>query len=210
MAVDGGLIAVRDGTVAWKVDLPSAVESVFAVDETILVTTGEEVLALTSSGSEHWRIETDDLATLAIAGETVGIRDGRRITARELTSGDQLWMAETDGPGGPPAMAGDRLYVTDRGGVRAFDAANGDMEWHSDVSVGVKPPLVAAPEGVYGVSGRCKTVAVDENGTRWTREVSVRECSIVGGWLDGGTAAFLFESGELRWLQRMDQNPSLL
>ena len=88
--------------------------------------------------------------------------------------------------------------------------ATGDRAWETDVPLDLEPRLVAAPEGAYGIGGRCRVYALDDDGTRWTRQLSVRSCDLVGGWLDGERVAFLFESGAIRWLQRTDQDPGLL
>lgn len=206
-----GLVAIREGEVAWELDVGPEIESIVVTGEAILVTTGVEVLALSPSGSERWRVEVDASPSFAVAGERVCIQGRRRITVRDLASGEELWTDEFGGFGGPPATFEDRVYVVDRTEISAYDAVDGGRLWQADgVTGGLEFPLVAAPEGVYGVRRGCEVVAIDGSGTRWAREVSVRDCSPVGGWLDGETVALLFESGELGWLQRTDQDPGLL
>lgn len=210
VAVESGVAAVRDGEEAWRVEAPSSVESLLATDDTLLVGTSDAVVALSPAGPERWRQETDGVPRFATAGGRIVVRDRSRMTLRELASGDRLWATDAERPRGQPTMTADRVYVAARSRVDAFDAETGDREWHATVGSELSGPVIPAPEGVYAVRRGCVALAMGAGGVRWTRELSMGSCGVVGGWLDGETVAFLLDSGEIRWLQRTDQDTSLV
>lgn len=210
VAVDGGVAAVRNGGEAWRVELPDVVESLVVADGTLVAGTADAVVGIAPSGTERWRQSTDGVARFATAAGCVVVYDGSRLTARRLATGERLWSIPAELPGGLPTMTADRVYVVAPSAVRTVDADTGDTVWRGGGASRLRPPVVPAPEGVYAARGRCEALALGRNGVRWTRELSVRSCELVGGWLDGEAVAFLFESGDLRWLQRTDQDPGLL
>lgn len=210
VAVDGGVAAVRNGEEVWRIGVREAVESLHASDGTLLVGTPDAVVAVDPAGSERWRQATDDVSRFATAAGRVVIYDGSRLTVRRLPGGDRRWTTRTGHPGGRPALTADRVYVVASGGVSSYDAETGNAGWHSVGVSGLEPSMVPAPEGVYAARRGCEALALGRNGVRWARELSVRSCGLVGGWLDGESVAFLFDSGELRWLQRTDQDTGLV
>lgn len=204
VARKGGLLAVREGTVEWSVDLPGTPGSLLAVDGGVVASTPDAVVGLPADGRDRWRVDAEGTASLAAAGERVVLRYADRLRAVRATDGGDPWTVDFPGSG-PLATTEDVVYAASYGRVHAFEAGTGNERWATDSSHVRSSPLVAAPEGVYVVED-CEAVAVDGDGERWSRELDVqRDCSPVAGWLHGETVAFLLESGAGQWLQRTDQ-----
>lgn len=214
------LTAVRDGAVAWERALPDPPESVHVAGRRVVVATEAATIALDPDGEERWRVQTDGaVATASAGGRTVlqgtysgtlsGV-DGDAAVVR-TDDGELLWSASIgEGRGRPAVTEGVVAFLLEQE-VAVYDVETGDLRLTAEIPRDVVPPVVAAPDGVYSVGERnCEAVALDADGIRWTRELDVGDCSVVDGWLDGETVALCFESGEIVWLQRTDQDPGLL
>lgn len=208
LARGGGLLAVREGSVAWNLDLPETPETLVAVEGGVVASLPGAAVAVAADGSDRWRIDTNGVSTVAAASGRTAVHDGDRLRVRRSLDGAESWSVDIGGPG-RPAVTAETVYVTEYGRVRAFDAASGAERWASEPTAGISPPLIPAPkgEGVYTASAAdCMAVAVDADGERWRRRLDIEGgCRATAGWLDGETVAFLFESGAVRWLQRTDQ-----
>lgn len=205
VAQEGGLLAVREGSAEWTVDLPGTPEALEAVEGGVVALTPDAVVGVAGDGRDSWRIDVADTATIVPAGGRVAVREPAELRVVRSSDGSDRWSVDLDG-NGPPAMTDGVVYATEYGRVHAYDVETGTERWTSEANYAVSSPLVAAPEGVYAVGDYCEAVAVDGSGERWTRELDVeRGCAPVAGWLHGETVAFLFDSGAVRWLQRTDQ-----
>ncbi|MFC5277449.1 PQQ-binding-like beta-propeller repeat protein [Halorubrum rubrum] len=214
------VIAARGGDVDWTAEVGGDVRGLWCADaegpDGVVVATADAVVALAPDGSRRWRHASGTGSSLVVDGDLVVLREGDDLLALERPDGAEAWRTGVDGGGPPPTVTGDRVAAVSRGEVHVLDRDSGDPLWRT----GVAPDrdrhrsLVVDAGRAYFVDPDGEAVAVDAadaGGDRaWTRELEVRSPTVVDGWIDGGTVAFAFDTGEFVWLQRYDEDPGLL
>lgn len=160
---EGGLLAVREGSAEWAVDLPGTPEALAAVEGGVVALTPDVVVGVTTDGRDSWRVDVADTASITSADGRVAVRKPDELQVVRSSDGGQSWSVDLDG-GGLPAMTDEVVYATAYGRVHAFDAETGTERWGSGTSYAVSSPLVATPESVYAVGDRCEAIAVDGSG----------------------------------------------
>ncbi|MDR5671869.1 WD40/PQQ-like beta propeller repeat containing protein [Halalkaliarchaeum sp. AArc-CO] len=210
------LLAVRDGTVVWERSLAGPAETLQAQDGVVLAAIESAALALDPDGGARWEFEIDGPATFAVDGDLTVLRargslsgDDTDLAAVDTGTGDVRWSTTVQGRDARPAIADGRVHLVVHGRVTAYDRDTGDRRWET-ADVGAAPPIVAGTEGVYSLGENCEAIGVDSEGRRWSRTLDRGSCSVVDGWIDGETVAFLLAAGGIVWLQRVDEEPGLL
>jgi outer membrane protein assembly factor BamB len=140
------ILALEAGTGATQWELQGSgergpmPESVIAVEDTLFVTEGRSLLALSArDGSQRWRFDAPTASYLsdpAFADGMLYVGDMSSIYAVDPTTGSARWRVTTPMSWKPPVVANGFLYLaTDhplsRGdaSVYAFDAATGTERW---------------------------------------------------------------------------------
>lgn len=213
------LVAVRDGEVAWERQLAGSIETLATVDDTVLVTTDASALAVASSdGDERWRVTHDGVVDVAVTDDrtVVASREGSLegdadVLALETRSGERHWTATVGEAHRRLVASTEAVGVFASDSVTVFDSGTGAEHWTtSTTGRWIDRLVVPAPEGAY-VLADCTVVAVDDDGVRWRRDLDVRRrCGGVVGWLEGERVGLLLGDGDVRWLQRSDQDRGLL
>lgn len=199
-----GVAAIRNGDVIWRAAVPGAVETIESVAGDVLVRTPEAVVLFDHGGEERFRHDGESSGAGFHDGRIFLARDGS-VEAFDADGGGRHWSRDIDGAIRTLRVEDGTAYVLV--GSRVAAVEGGDLAWTTTGKVRLTEAFVPSPEGVYAVPDGCRVTAVDPDGVRWTRSVDVDDCTVVEGWLDGETVAFLFDSGDLRRLQRVDQNP---
>lgn len=207
VALAGGVAAVRDGTVAWRRELPAPVEELWSLGGGVLARTEGPLLALDADGAERWRRTVESRARVTVAADrAVVVGDDLLGVAPD---GTVEWRYDWDRGTRGLTVTDGRVGVADSAGIRALDAADGTRLWRLSPSMGLTTPVVG-PGTLYDVVD-CRAVALDDSGRRWTRDLDDGgRCRAVTGWLEDEAVAFLLESGDVVWLQRTDQDRGLL
>ncbi|GAB6879215.1 hypothetical protein JCM17823_14890 [Halorubrum gandharaense] len=231
VAVDGGIAAVRDGSVAWVVEMEGG-ESVTALLGQNAVPDGTGVVAVTSSqvvsvapdGGRRWAVDDVSSPQVTPAGDRLFVRSEDGLIALDAGTGAVEWTVGLDASGPAPTVTDGRVAAVERGSIHVVDAVSGEPLWRASAGVSADPPVVVDESQAYGID-RNDAVAVgadaggegddgdegDGAGERWRRdlddEVSGRP---VAGWLDGETVAFAFDTGSFVWLQRRQADRGLL
>lgn len=202
--VEDGVAAVGDGDERWRrtVDGPKRVTA----GERIVVTTDSGVHTFDDDGSERWHVGTADRPAVATAGEWTAIHADGELRVLDA-DGTVEWTTGLTPDGPALRFADDRLLAEWESRLVVVDIADGGVHW--DRSRGVSTPAVWDGDRAYSVRD-CEVVATDADGERWRRELELEECAVVDGWIDDEHVAFLFTSGEIRWLRRTDEEPGLL
>jgi len=209
VAATDGVIAVRGGATAWRRSFSGTVENLWPFDGGLLVRTGEALVALDGDGRRRWRRAVVPGATVAVeADRGVVVADAARGIGPD---GTVDWRLSLEGSVRSVVGTDGRVAVAGPRGTVTVDAADGTRLWSSGVAVRPSAAVVG-PEALYAVVGDSYVVAIDGTGRRWSRTLEDDEGSgeAVGGWLDGGTVAFLFGEGDVVWLQRAEQDRGLL
>ena len=210
------LLAVRDGTVVRERSVSGSVETLSAEDGAVLVSTEAETLALDHEGGSIWEFEIDGPATFAYGEGVTALRsretlfdDETDLAAVDTPGGTVRWTTTVGGGNARPAIADGRVHVVVHGSVTAYELADGQRQWESG-DVGAAAPIVAGLEGAYSLGENCEAIGVNADGRQWSRTLDRRNCSVVDGWIDGETVAFLLAAGGIVWFQRVDEEPGLL
>ena len=224
VAVDAEVVAVREGRVAWTVDPADSLDQSGpvvglwgggpAAPAGVVAVAGDAVVALAPDGSRRWRYEAGTRPTLAVDGDLVLCRDGEAVVALSRPDGGEAWRTGVGVGSAPPRAIGSRVAVVSRGETQLLDRRSGEPLWRAGGAPRAERHRSLVVDGgrAYYVGRGGEAVAVDADGRVWTREleVSAPPEAVVDGWIDGGTVAFAFDSGEFVWLQRRDEDPGLL
>ena len=144
--VPDGVAPRETATVEWHAELESglAAGEPIVTDDTVLVTTGQDIVAFDrDAGERRWSIDPDNEAYSYNGSPTVFdglayVPEGSTLTARDLESGEIQWSVDlgyvisrgsltvTDTDDG-------RVYVAAGNAVYALDAADGERLWEQDL-----------------------------------------------------------------------------
>lgn len=206
------LLALRDASVLWEQSFPENIEKLHVNGDVVAASTKSQIVAFDQEGETRWKREGDpDLSVTFVADRLVfdPFDFDDAIEFLVLETGETRWRADHPGEVTEAAKAGGNVALSGRhGGTYVYDDESGELQWKSE-EIGDTDALVVGSDTVYAAEN-CRTVAFDADGIRWERELESRDCFALGGWLDGDTVAYLFESGEIFWVQRTDQDPGLL
>jgi len=204
--------ATRDGGVAWQRDPGSEVRSLHIAAGGVVVQTAEAVLSFDRNGRERFRVDAGPDVVAASGGDytvLAGSDLDDDLTVVGALTGARSWSRSV-GAGGRPVVTGDATYLDTDDGLAAYDLTTGQREWFTE-GVHLDAPFVGAPDGAYAVRSGCEAIGIGPEGVRWTRSLEFGGgCTVVNGWTDDDTVAFLFESGDVVWLQRTDVERGLL
>ncbi len=232
LALSDEVIAVRDGTVAWRrsFDVDDRIYAIHAgfdaetAGPAAVVVADHAVVALAADGDVRWRhaavpsegesSSSDDGPPAvevppidAVPAPRVHVRDGDRVLALDPADGTRQWeVTVVDGEDPTHAVEG-IVAVAGRDAGGAVDAANGEVLWTTDRRTA--SPLVADAERGYSVTGDAVR-AVDADGIAWRRELDDAGGVVIDGWVEPGRVAFAFDDGRIVTLQRYDEEPGVL
>jgi len=199
------LVSVAEPTDRWRRPLPKAVSALAVADGVVAAIDGG-VVAFAPDGTERWRVDTKGAPSVASTAEHVFVHDNAGITRFDAVDGTEHWHASIGPDRHPPTLSPGGLVAYTNRRVHCFDPADGSVRWQVTAS-SVETPVVADEEAAYSVRHGCVVTAATANGARWITNLEARSCSVVDGWLDEDTVAFLFESGDIRRFQRMTRRP---
>lgn len=203
--VEDEVVAVRDGAQAWRRKL-EGVTTVAAGDGVVAVAAPDGAWAFDTAGDETWHLQSDGVPTVAPIDHRTLVHADEELRLLDA-DGEEEWTTGLTPPGAEFRM-GDGLAIAEWGSrVSVIDLSDGTVLWER--SNGISPPVAWDGRRAYSTGSGCRISAVDDEGERWRRELDLGTCSAVDAWIDGETVAVLFESGELRWLQRDDEEPGL-
>lgn len=217
VAATDRLLAVRNGTISWERSVPEQVETLHATDGVVIASTATTTVAFGPDGERRWRRRLDsefsmrslDDRLLIWGNRTDSTIDGDDVACLDSADGEIRWSRSVPGTVSHVGLSNDRVALSTGGRLFVHDVATGEHQWDRlESSLGGS--IVLGPEAVYTVSPDCETLAVDSDGRRWTRSLELRNCAVIDGWIDDDTVAFLFESGDIVWLQRTDETTGLL
>ena len=146
-AIPDGVAPRDEPDVEWRVDLESsqATSEPIVTDDTVLVTTGLDIVAFDRETSDRrWSIDPDSEAyaytsSPTVFDDTAYVPERRELTARDLESGEVEWSFELERIVSESALTvtdtGDdgRVYVAAGNTIHALDAESGDELWEQDL-----------------------------------------------------------------------------
>ncbi|WP_232688282.1 PQQ-binding-like beta-propeller repeat protein [Halobacterium zhouii] len=163
-----GLLALRDGDVASRIELPGTSASYPVVGDGLVYTAAcgdrERLVVFDpASGESAWTHRTDvdcglsGVVNPALGDETLVWAFGSTVVGLDSESGDERWTTTLDSPRGV-AVGGETAYVMQTNGTLvALDSASGDERWRVEVQtddgVGTSQPMVVG-DRVYVHDGR--------------------------------------------------------
>lgn len=145
-AGESGLYALdaRDGSPRWRHKTGNSVnEAAVGVQNNVVTSTGDELLAFDERGRDQWTYQTgDDRAAFsppAVGGgyvlyTTVGLGSIVAIDPRE-GSGISEWTYQADSNFGTPTVANETVYVPGSNQIHAVDVATGEGIWTTEVNM---------------------------------------------------------------------------
>ncbi|MEZ5093930.1 PQQ-binding-like beta-propeller repeat protein [Nocardioides sp.] len=160
-------------------------------------------IADVETGEQQWSEPSDNFA---LDGDTMFVQDGRRLSAMDLDSGDELWTADLPGVDEdtyPTVVATDGLVaVSVHGDVTAYDARKGTELWHQSIdedrgdslSYG-GPGLVMLEEYADSDSytdGRARFF--DRDGSRGTVSIDVDDYSFNAVGISSGAGDYIVDT----------------
>ena len=156
------------------------------------------------------------VSQVAVAAGVVYLVTGvGTLHALDLTSGTELWHAESGAPSrAGPSIAGDLVFVANVDGIVAFDVRGGNQVWsttatgalHGTPAIVGELIVTASAEGVVsGVVARSGTIAWQEVLDSPTAASVAADAAIglaIVGTLDGTVVAVETADGQERWRYR--------
>jgi outer membrane protein assembly factor BamB len=163
-----GLLALSDGEVASRIDLPPASAGYPVVgDDLVYAASCGDQPELTAfdpaSGESAWTYETgvdcglSGVVNPALGDDVLAYGFGDTVVGLDPASSEELWTASLSSPRGV-AIGEETVYAAQAdGALVALDAASGDEQWRvevpSDDGVGTGQPMVVG-DRVYVHDGR--------------------------------------------------------
>jgi outer membrane protein assembly factor BamB len=225
------IVRVADGTRQWESAPIDSTLTVLATEreaafvgtsDDALGTSGEELFALESDGSERWRTGAGDAFRATVHDGTLYVPYAdQQLVAIDTTVGNQRWSHVGGAAGRAPQVYGDTIYLdTDEQDAQgdypllAVDAADGTERWRFTTAGGDDGPFVVtgaveSDEIVYGTEYGGLLFAVDPaDGTEhWRYETdgdttvppTVVDDTVYLGTGDGMLHAVDATTGDRRW-----------
>ena len=115
---------------------------------TLVGATYNAIHAFTPNGKRRWRVEMDPTGAPVIAGgrayvpTAAGERDGGRLHAFDLDTGETVWTSEVPKDPLSPVVASKRIYVTGVDGVVAL-TLSGAEHWQTTLPAAAGAPALA-------------------------------------------------------------------
>jgi hypothetical protein len=134
-------LSARDGSPRWRHETDDSInEAAVGFQNTVVVSTGDDLLAFDERGHSHGAYRTgDDRASRSpptVGGGYVLYTTGiiGTVVAYDPWDGNSEWVYQADSDFGTPTVANERVYIPSRDRLHAVDVATGDGRWTTAVT----------------------------------------------------------------------------
>lgn len=153
----------EDPSLEWRLEFDSAFVTAepIVTDDTVLVTTGTDVVAVDrETGERRWSIDPDNDAYTyngapTVVGDRAYLQEVTTLTARDLETGEIDWAHEFESPIGTGSVTvsetGDdgRIYVAGGNAVHALEAGTGEHLWEQELLGAPRYALAKHADSLY-------------------------------------------------------------
>ncbi|MDG5757743.1 PQQ-binding-like beta-propeller repeat protein [Natronococcus sp. A-GB1] len=183
--VADGAAPREEPSLEWGLEFDSAFVTAepIVTDDTVLVTTGTDVVAVDcETGERRWSIDPDNDAYTyngapTVVGDRAYLQEVDTLTARDLETGEIEWSHEFDstiGTGSVTVSETDdgRIYAAAGDAVHALEAGTGDHLWEQELLGVPRYAIAKYADSLYVATRGGELYDVDRWGTvEWRRTI---------------------------------------